>query len=442
MFPIKKPADEEGYTIVVRKDRDRFMTARNGDQLMLVFQCDLCHFRNIQDRDPDLTPGTKDFLLSRCIRRANLDAFWARESSTVLGNARELGKMADNSDILGIANYFPKSGPFPVKDQQGMRVACTVLLRSLDPGRNEENVQFGTARKARSVFSNMWHASLEGGKNAVIQRDTTKLFETSCPTNGHWFERFMLEMHKRQGDKSFPDLAISIEVMLELMRRFENAWDNADGNERQQEAVLFPALFSVVTYCAGLRGEETPLMDLAGTRRVFEESGRHALPHVVVALIGRFKNEVGELHHKLPLAAVTASGLGPRLWVGRMLAWYAARGTVNGPVFRNFKNGESARASRYEFDILLVLDTIKRENGDLISESIDVFERYGVSRSFRRGSNTHAINQGVLPADVDHNNRWAREKRARGMAPNLGMQAHYADVLQMLPTLLRYSSAL
>jgi hypothetical protein len=435
--------DEEGFSRVVGRDQDRFLTGRNGDHLMCTFQCDLCHFRNVQGRDPDLT-CTKDALFLRCIRRANLDAFWARESSTVIGNARELGRMENNADLIGIDadRFFPYSGPFPVEDHQGIRVACTVLIRSLDPGKNELNVQFGTARKVRSVFSNLWHASVEGGKNAVIQRDTTKLFESSCPTNGHWFERFMLGMHKRQGDKSSPDLAISIEVMLELMRRFGEAWDDADGNERKQEAVLFPALFCIVTYCAGLRGEETPLMDLAGTRLVFAESGRNVLPHVVVALIGRFKNEVGEMHHKLPLAAVTASGLCPRLWIGRMLSWYEARGTEHGPVFRNFKNDESARASRYEFDILLVLDSIKRENGDLISDSTDVFERYGVSRSFRRGSNTHAINQGVSEADVNHNNRWARVERARGMGPSLGMQEHYADVLQMLPTLLRYSSAL
>jgi hypothetical protein len=70
---------------------------------------------------------------------------------------------------------------------------------------------------------------------------------------------------------------------------------------------------------------------------------------------------------------------------------------------------------------------------------IDVFERYGVSRSFRRGSNTHAINQGVSEADINRNNGWSKLEKAQGRTPILRMQAHYAEVLLLLPTLLRYS---
>jgi hypothetical protein len=40
----------------------RFKSGRNGDHLLCPFQCDLCHFRNIQGRDP--VPGlVKDKLL-------------------------------------------------------------------------------------------------------------------------------------------------------------------------------------------------------------------------------------------------------------------------------------------------------------------------------------------------------------------------------------------
>jgi hypothetical protein len=58
----------------------------------------------------------------------------------------------------------------------------------------------------------------------------------------------MLGMIKRQGDKSYPDLAISIEAMLALMERFEAAWIAARGDWREEGLVLFPALFSVVTF--------------------------------------------------------------------------------------------------------------------------------------------------------------------------------------------------
>jgi hypothetical protein len=252
----------------------------------------------------------------------------------------------------------------------------------------------------------------------------------------------MLGMHKRQGDQSYPDLAISIQAMLALMENYESAWEQAQGDEEEERAILFPALFSVVTYCGGFRGEETPLMDLSGTLKHFDESGRHRQPHVVVSLIGRFKNEIGEQRHMLPLAAETASGLKPRKWIGRMLEWYRKKGISRGPVFRDFETGHAVRASCYEFDIMTELEGIQSRGGDIISQTVEVYERYGVSRSFRRGSNTHAINQGVSESDIDHNNRWSTGEQAKGRAPKLGMQQHYADVLQMLPTLLRYSSAL
>jgi hypothetical protein len=443
-FAIRVPKDEEGFSLLMTKDKDRFITARNGDHFMCRFQCDMCHFRNMMERDPDLLTYESDALLLRCIRRANLDAFWARESTTVEANSRELRTAVNKARLVGLplARYFPPLGPFPVEDTQGMRFAVGVLLRSLDPGKNEKYVQYGTSRKMRSAISNFWSSSIEGGKHAVVQRDTTKMFETSCPTHGEWFERFMLGMHKRQGDKSYPDLAISIEAMLALMERFDAFWKEARGDWKKEGEVLFPALFSVVTFCGGFRGEETPLMELSGTERNFGASGRHRLPHVVVALTGRFKKEIGELDHMLPLAAVTKSGLKPREWIGRMLEWYKRRGITNGPVFRDFRTGEVVRANAYEYDILVELEEIQNAGGDVISETIDVFEQYGVSRSFRRGSNSQAINQDVSARDIDHNNRWSKIERAEGRAPKLGMQQHYADVLLMLPTLLRYSSAL
>ena len=43
-------------------DPHRFQMARNGDCMMLLFQCDLCHFMNIQKRVP-LESSHQDGLL-------------------------------------------------------------------------------------------------------------------------------------------------------------------------------------------------------------------------------------------------------------------------------------------------------------------------------------------------------------------------------------------
>jgi hypothetical protein len=51
-FPIARPRDEEGNEVLAEEDRERFIVARNGDNLVTPFQCDLCHFRNLVGRDP------------------------------------------------------------------------------------------------------------------------------------------------------------------------------------------------------------------------------------------------------------------------------------------------------------------------------------------------------------------------------------------------------
>jgi len=104
---------------------------------MCQFQCDLCHFRNIQRRDP-VVGNVKDSLSLRCIRRANLDAMWAREPTTVGGNSREVKKLLEKGSVLG---YAPESlvvpaGPFLLRDKQLMSVASTMMLRLLDAGKN------------------------------------------------------------------------------------------------------------------------------------------------------------------------------------------------------------------------------------------------------------------------------------------------------------------
>jgi hypothetical protein len=51
-FPVARAVDEDGMEMEDPRDEFRFMQARNGDNLITPFQCDLCHFRNLLGRDP------------------------------------------------------------------------------------------------------------------------------------------------------------------------------------------------------------------------------------------------------------------------------------------------------------------------------------------------------------------------------------------------------
>ena len=167
------------------------------------------------------------------------------------------------------------------------------------------------------------------------------------------------------------------------------------------------------------------------------------MPHVIIVLMGRMKNEISENNHVMPIVLKTRTGLEPGKWVQRMVVWYEMGGIQSGWVFRSRRNEhEKARASDYEETILSEIEIIQRETNGIVGGQVNVFDEYGVSRSFRRGSDAHALNQGVNIIDIEINNRWRSIDSAGGKAPRLRMVHHYSDLKQLLKARLRYSGPL
>jgi len=54
-----------------------------------------------------------------------------------------------------------------------------------------------------------------------MARATAKIFPSTCPTNGLWFERFLGGVHSKMGDDYRPDAAISSCVMKLLLKYCE-----------------------------------------------------------------------------------------------------------------------------------------------------------------------------------------------------------------------------
>ena len=444
-FPIRRPTDEQDYMVILEKDRTRFLFGRAGDHLMTQFQCDECHFQNLKGRNSQ--DSTSDALLLKYIRRANLDACWARESGTVNNTRREIAGIRTRAASLGIGEILPKMGPLPVEDIQGMGLACCMLMRSLDEGRNESTIQYTTVLKMKTAFANMYRVSVHSSERSVIAKDLTKLYTSTSPTHSEWFERFQKGLHERMGDKVKQDLGISIELLKKLMARYENRWVAAGANRRAQQITLFPAVFCIVAFCCALRGEEVPMMSLGGIAEHLEAAVNHNTPHVVIALVGRFKNETSEQNHLMPIVFQTDSGLEPGKWIVRMVQWYAEIGINTGWVFRKGEIRQGAqsvkgRQSDVEYDILSEIVNIQKESNGIVGVNVDVFDEYGLSRSFRRGSDTHAINCMVDTADIERNNRWRSVESSKAKQPKLRMIHHYTEVSLLLPSLLRYSKAL
>jgi hypothetical protein len=139
----------------------------------------------------------QDLRILKCIRRANLDSLWSSEPRTVSRTLSECRRGLGIASSLGFGNkLFRPMGPFPLEDSFGMGAAILILQVSLNPGKYDKTVQFGTIHKFRSAFSNVYHASVQGLDAMVMAKDTRKLTVTKCPMYGEWFEKFMLGCHK------------------------------------------------------------------------------------------------------------------------------------------------------------------------------------------------------------------------------------------------------
>ncbi len=129
------------------EDEDRFLFGRNGDNLMTPFMCELCHFRNVLERDP-VEGLASDVRIMKLMRRANLDAFWSLEPSTVKKNLEEAKHGIAIASSLGFSKkLFKPLGPFECEDKFGMATAMVMLQRLLDQGKNKQTIQFDTVRK-------------------------------------------------------------------------------------------------------------------------------------------------------------------------------------------------------------------------------------------------------------------------------------------------------
>ncbi len=148
------------------------------------------------------------------------------------------------------------------------------------------------------------------------------------------------------------------------------------------------------------------LIDLEGLRCYTYMTLDPALPpHVVIPLLGRFKSEIGTRFHLTPIAAVTASGIQPLMWITRLLESRANSGQMHYPAFGDTQ-GNLLNPGDLEVRLLDCLQQIQLQHPELTSAHIIVHEEYGTSHSFRRGTTSEARARGVHPDDIDLVNRW------------------------------------
>ena len=413
-----------------------YLSARKGDDLMCMFQCELCHFRNMEARNPEGN-GTDDKIL-RYIRRANLDAFWARRPNTVYQHFLEIRSTIADAEEMRMNPPFPERGPMALRDTAGMAAAVLLLKKSLRPGKySNSNLTFDSTRKRRGAISSYWHGSVEGMKTSVLAKEEKKLMLTDSPTYSLWFERFIRGMHNRMGDDIRPDKGVDIKLLHHMLNTLEECLNNT-GEATGKKRIIHLGCYLSATFSAGLRGNELFNLNLKGLLEHDQEASE--LGHVILPLLGRFKGETGLNYHLIPIAGKTKTGIKNRYWMDALVKITRETGESNGWAFKR-EDGTKMKQADLQNDFYALMDEVQ-DTTQLIDRRVDIREEYGLSRCLRRGSNTHAHNMGVSASQIELNNRWRKFFYAGGKRPGMGIRDSYIQIKQAMPALLKYSSAL
>jgi hypothetical protein len=322
-----------------------------------------------------------------------LDAFWARRPGTLKSNLTlmlSIVKVQEEDHGIPRGHMLRPQGPHPVEDTFAMMTAVVIVDHSLNAGINAATVQFNTVRKTRSAMSNyerttapeMKHAALAGYKKGE------SLGFTNTSVYSLWFDHFIVGCHVQMGDDTRQYRAFSIELILAMQKLLEEDLHKCQTMEAMIN-VSRHGIFFIAGFCGGLRGEERPLLSLDVTTKylLVAQPRSPELANVCLALRGRVKGEaLEEACHLVLIAAVTASGLTPRLWVRRAVEAYAKLGITNGWMFRN-KKGEAERMGFHEpymFELIQRVQDAGVVSKRLLPREEDITVSHGIARSGRR----------------------------------------------------------
>jgi hypothetical protein len=376
------------------------------------------------------------------IRRASLDALWAREPNTVQANLREAIRMEKFASRLKLPSVTPAMGPFPLQDDFGMLPAISLLDRSLDKGVHSEHVQWGTFRKARSVVTNVTQAGVSGLGDSVGAYERNRTWISSVATHQFWYSRFIHGVHKRVGEVRKPDEIITIDVLHEVDKILEREWA-ASTTPKAKRRIAEMGAWMMGGFCTGLRGEEMLLVDMLGTSKSVDRLMKDDAvdPHFKLIVIGRTKGvQQDGKKFGIPCVKVTkATGLRPGVWVKRLIDIKRLVGETHGKLF--VRRLRPSKLMEFEDDFFKVLEMVQ-DTTVLISNDICVRDVYGISRSLRRGVTAHSKNMRIDKELRDAINRWGKEANTKLGVARLDMGDTYTTLESIMPLILEFSRAL
>ena len=387
---------------------------------------------------------SQDQLLLKCIRRINLDAFWGRETSTVYQNKLKVQMSLAFSETLGLGGSFEHKGPYPSYDHCGYETACNMVLYSRRQGKHaKSHTQFSTIRKLRSVYSNhcrtlpranVKHLALVDGKG-----NYTRFATDNC--GSLWFQRFIIGCQNRMGVVWKPNLALSTELLLEVLNETEANIEGATDPEDQNLWIAF-STYATVSYVVSLRGNEGLLIDLKGLN---EKWNHNDGTYFHIPLLGKIKGETLDRSHLIPCINETSSGIQVKAVVKRLVKLKRTQGLRDGPAISDTL-GRSYSTRELDTCLVGILEEVHEKQQNLFPPTISgkeqIRERYHCFRTWRKSSDNRSFEMDVDTKDIDVVNRWDELGNQEKKRPTGPMKQYYAQLDLLIAPFKRYTRAM
>lgn len=425
----------------------RFLEGIDGSFLVVPFQCDICWFRSLQKREPQ-QGSYQDTRILAYIRRVNLDLIWSRAPGTIASTRDNIKMMIRMWRELGISIDLPALGPWPLEDKVGFRLALAQVRYSQRPGTNAgTHLQFDTVRKMRTAYNHVH----EVGK-AIRAEEVTgfkglkgEIFGASnSPTDSRFFQLFTRGLLLRLGKQTRSNWGLDFNALHVILNNLQGEIEDPNTSAKDRREMIMLGSFFVISFVCALRGNETFLVEAEGLQKMIDKGrveNESSIEHVVIPLLGRFKNEEGERWHVMVSVPETDSKLQVREWVEKLEKILREEERGLGPAFCD-ENGDMLKYSWIDDRFVEEVKRVQMSHPRLIDASIDVGEHFSIYRSLRRGSTARVTDMKVDPLAVDLHNRWRTIENRGGSKATKSMQDYYSDLRLTINSRLTYSRAL
>lgn len=279
-FPVQETLEEDMDLELDPTDQGEYRQGRDGDHLMgIPFECDVCHFRNLTKRNPAWGEAGDEYTLT-CIRRANLDALWARAPSTVKANYLRLKlDYTASVDLFSISDPLPRMGWGKLEDRVGMGIAIVTLHSSLRPGKYCRHLQYDSMRKTPTWYGHVHRGGTEYSRLTLFAQDERKVKTSTSPTDGEWFQRFKLGAKLRMGQIRKQNEAFTPGIIAALDRIAEDEWGGTTDDREKEELEATMVMVILTLCCFARRRSFTSIVDWTSHVLGRDDHPRSEPPH-------------------------------------------------------------------------------------------------------------------------------------------------------------------